>query len=226
MESGIPPRYQPLILPIVVSLAVVVIGIIAGRNMVGRVLSLRSDISEAQSSVEILEGRLAILRGLSGRVDVYESNVLSAIPVSNSTLVATAQIKSIANNNGLLLTDIRSIASASEDKELSSLNIRFSLVGSYEQVQSFVEEISNVTPLMNLSDLNISLRGGEATADVSLSTFWGPLPTELPPINKPIQDLNADELELLTRLSGFSRPVIEGLPGAQTPSVRADPFEI
>jgi hypothetical protein len=228
MASGIPIRYRPLIAPVGGIVLVVMLGFLGGRYTISRLFKLRSDIDKSTKSVEVLEGRLAVLRGLSQRVETYQTDVLAAIPATNPSLLASAQMKQIAAENNLVVTELKSNVpgGAISRDGMFELSIRFALSGEYNDVKNFVEQISNSTPVVRIKGLEIASIRDSVTAEVDLSAFWAPFPEKLPPIDQPIEQLSASELTLLARLAAFASPAIRDLPNAIGPQDRPDPFNL
>ncbi len=223
-----PMKYKPFFLPLGVVVFILVVGIVGGRYLVGELLRSRAKITNVNSNLDVLEGRLAVLRGLGQTVETFQNDVLYAVPVSNPSLLVSAQIKSIAEAHGLEVNDLKSNVSSLESNRdgLSELTVRFTLAGGREEISQFVEDVTNSTPITQFRGMEMSVINDNIVVGVELVTFWAPLPSELPSIDEPIENLTPEELSLLQQISSFTKPVITELPEAQNPRERVDPFTL
>lgn len=221
-------KRSPFLIPGALVVTLLIIGFFVGRYIVNKTLTLRDEISEVQVNIEILEGRDKVLKNLGGKIGKFSQDTLLALPSTNPALLVSSRIGSLARSYNLEVVDIKSTATAQEEvsEEISSLMVRLEMTGSYDDIASFVDEISNSLPIIKIRKLNVKTDRNGVTADLELVSYWAGFPKSLPDIDSPIDTLSANEQELLDRLARFARPAIQELPQPAPPSLRTDPFTL
>ena len=153
----------------------------------------------------------------------YADAATIAMPDKNPSLIALSQLKTLAENNGLNLSEIKIGSKTSDKSGTFKTTILFEAEGALFQVLNYLVSIKSMAPLSVINRVDITQRGEVIRASVSLVVFWAPLPTKLPAISEPVRELSADETNLITELSNLEEPLFtEVLPAA--PSGRIDPF--
>jgi hypothetical protein len=161
-------------------------------------------------------------------------NVASlAIPDKNPSILVTSQLRSIANRVGVGVSRLdvtRGYVDPNAESAISQYDISFELFGeNYEKVSQFVQELSTITPLVNLTSITINSEATGLTATVRLTAYSAPFPLELPALDEPLSGLSASEQETLSLLEGFSGPSLNtsgSAAGAAEILPRDNPFTI
>ena len=82
----------------------------------------------------------------------------------------------------------------------------------------FLKGLGSISPLLTLDQVIIRQESGIAKVDALIFGNFAPLPTTLPSITSPLDELTAEEKDILAKISSYSQPVFTEV----TPS---GPFE-
>lgn len=219
-------KYQPVIGPVIVLLVLLVLSLTLGNFLWGRLSTVRQELQAEKKRNAALSAKLDILEGLNqGQLESLLSSATAAIPSSDSTLFALSSIRQKAQDRAVSLANLRVIVreETSKKREAKSVEMRFDIQGGLVPTITFLNDLRNTAPLTKVSKIRLSVSGGSVLANVSLLSFWGPLPEKLGKVEDPIETLTGAEEELLTRLSELELPAGRQIVPAP-PQGRENPF--
>lgn len=219
---------------------VLIVGV--GNFLLGRINSLRTEMSGIKTDNDILSERLSTLRSVEAQITDGVAVVTLAMPAESPAVLAANTLRKLSSERSIEITKL-TIATAEETTDavvpvdpaveatsatLSS-NITIEVgVESYEELSDLVRAISNSKPLMSLQSIKTKDEaGGSISAEMTLLAYYSPFPTALPALNEAISGLTSTEEDLLLTLSGFTSPDIAadaGTPVAVPP--RDNPFSL
>lgn len=222
-KAFIPQKMKAMLLPLALLLAMIALSVIVFKVGVARISVQRADFRKAVKNETILAQKQQVLQTLESNILSYADAATIAMPDKNPSLIALSQLKTLAENNGLNLSEIKIGSKTSDKSGTFKTTILFEAEGALFQVLNYLVSIKSMAPLSVINRVDITQRGEVIRASVSLVVFWAPLPTKLPAISEPVRELSADETNLITELSNLEEPLFtEVLPAA--PSGRIDPF--
>lgn len=206
------------ILPLVVILTLFVI---LGQIGFAKISDIREKISAADHDQLILTQKLDMLKTVS-QTGVHDANVVTnTLPDNNPSLVVVSQLKNIGGN--LQIDSIKSAAGPSEANDLNTVQISFTVRGDRDGIESFLNSINTFAPLSILNKVKLAQSGGNFSADVTVISYWSPLPTKLPDTIEDFGDITAEDKQTLANISALAQPQFVSLPPADS-NGKTDPF--
>lgn len=213
------------VLKAIAPLAVILIlFIVVGKFGISQISTLRSKIKDANKTHSTLSQKLNILSSISNVSSEWATTTAYALPETNPSLQVLSQIRILASNNGLILSDIKVSTSGSGSKGLSSVNSAFSVTGTKESVLGFARGLDNIAPITFISKMQTSESNGISQAEFNTQTFYAPLPETIPGVTQSVTDLSATEKELITQISSLNLPVVGDSFVPSTEAINAAPF--
>jgi len=207
--------FGPILLIFVLSLLVYKVGL-------GKVLELRKSIATERKNETILQQKLDLLSQVAEDT-AQASFSSSALPEKNPALITLSQLKLLAGNSGLLLSNIKAGAAVKGEAGLSSVNVTFDVEGQRSAVIQLLKNISLFAPISKVEKVRLNEVGGILQATVTVKSFFADLPQKLPAISDAIKDLTADDRSILREVLGLTQPLFVDIPPSQV-SGKEDPF--
>jgi len=191
-----------------------------------RVSQVRANISELEDEKVALEDRLNLLRENQASLEQISDQTLFVLPPGPPVLPAVSQLRSIAVENQITLSELK-VSPIAAEGALSSIEIRFIAQGEALNTLSFVKALSTAAPIMNLSKIEMagSQISSTTLSEVSVLVYHAPLPDRLSALSEPKLELSSSEQSLLEEVSGFLRPTIGPLPEPIQITPRENPFQ-
>lgn len=217
-------KYKPVVLPVVIIWILVLITLVFGKPILGRIGVLRAEIASAESEVEKLSDKLTTLQEISAIIIPYSERAVVALPHINSGYLVLAQIRSEAAELEVSLNNISLNSTDQSMEDLDEIDVSFEAAGNLESVSTFVENLSFLLPVMNFKSVEIEERQGYVEAGVSLVSYWSPFPKELPPVTEPVSSLSSQEIKILNNLSVYNEPELGQSLSPVGGYIREDPF--
>lgn len=208
-------------LPLVVSILLI---IIVAKFGLGKVSSLRKEISQSSKDRATLIQKLNTLSSLGA--DLQSNSQLSsyALPDKNPALATLSQLKSLATQNLVSLSKIKSGGGGEgSTKGISTASLTFEVLGPKEGVLTFLESLSGVAPITRVEKVKFSEQGDQIGGSVTVISYYAPYPTKLPAITATINDLTNEEIKTLTSIVKLTPPQFVSLSPSSTAG-KVDPF--
>jgi len=192
--------------PLLVFLFVLISGL-SGVVVLGkRTLAVRSDVQEIKKERMVLQERLDELRKFEPQMaTISEQKIVLALPPSDPLLVSVSQIRRLAQQGNLFLSDLSVQDPVVETgEELKSITVNFGIQGNQEEMLQFFQNLLYSVPLMDFVTVSVERVNTNLEAQITTRVYWASYPTSLPPIADPIDPLTEAELEIIDRISGFA----------------------
>lgn len=205
---------------------VVLLFIFAGKFAVSEIQKINNQIKETKKTQSVLSQKLNTLRSVS-QLSVSGTNAaITALPKSNPSLQVVSQMKSLASSNLLLIQDMRSSASDKSSSQVPYVTTSFNLVGSKDAISAFIKGVDTIAPISFVDKVSLTQDGGAFAANISVKTYYAPLPSTIPTITQTVTDLTASEKELLNQIGRLSQPALNLPVTATVSATNSNPFGI
>ncbi len=220
-------RNQPVLIFGVILAVVVTITAVGSMNFVNRVQAMRTQMSTLTSDIQSLNNRVTVLRAIQDAgITAQTQSALLALPDDNPSAQTVAQIRSLALTRGLIVDRLSLDVPQKLETDISpysTVHVTFNVEGPESEIIGFVTDITKAKPLMNMSRVKIAAStlgttGEIKSADIELTSFWAPLPSELPQVNAPITGLTESEKAILSEVVGYVDPPIQKIEATATTS--------
>jgi Tfp pilus assembly protein PilO len=205
-------------------LAIIILFIILAQVGFGKISEIRSQIATARKDQAVLTEKLDLLRTVAA-TGVEDSNIaVNSLPEGSPSLAAMAQIKTLAANSNLILRSMKSTGVVElATTDLNNVQISFNVLGSKSDMEIFLKSIKSFAPISTIDSIKIAQSGEGFLANVTVKSFWAPLPTKLPSSIEQFTDLTPEEKQILADLSNLTQPTFVALPPPGN-EFKSDPF--
>lgn len=212
--------------PALLGVIVILMYIFAGQFIYQKVMAVRDQQTLAKKEEQDLRLKVATLNDTQNTVSSFTEDVVIALPQSNPTLIAFSQIRKIAADNQISLSNVN-VGAEVADAGVSKVIMSFDADGSITGVMSFLKALENIAPLNKLDKVKISSSAASARASVSVGFFWAPLPKQITTVTEGVSTLTPDEEAVLKSLAGLTKPEFtENVESIPSTGNRADPFTL
>ncbi len=167
---------------------------------------VRSNLSELKAESAKLNTKYSVLTSVTSNLSNDNPLFGVAVPNKSSALFGLSQIKKMALENSLLLSNLKSASPTLLDNDISSISIAFDTEGSYQSVFQFLQAISKALPIMNITKLELTQQSEVLRASITLNVYTAPLPKVIPSLTTAVNDLTPQEMQLISEFEGFSGP--------------------
>lgn len=216
---------KPFAVPTLTIFVLIILSFFTYRYVSGRIVQQRVNLSTARKNEEILTEKLRILSDLSVlSTDENITALNAALPNTNSALMMLSQIKNIVSTYGISLSSLNISQPVEEKTGTSRIEMNFDIEGGQDQIFSFINSLYLASPVKKLRKFELISVGGVVRGEITMSVFYAPFPTKIPPVSEPVKDFTLAELETLTLVSSFSQPDFVELE-PQLGIGRPDPFQ-
>jgi Tfp pilus assembly protein PilO len=225
-----------------------VIGItVSNRQLSARVGSLETKASALQSldknkldlqlsaSEQLLPSDKGVFT-IVGQIEREASNsgvILNKVDVAPGSIGDSSGDKSLTSGQGQGQT-----SSAPAAGDLGGVNVdtplvqlKVSFTGDYRGFLNFIKAIASLPRVVSIHDLTIVTGGAEASSvihiQMTVDAYWKPLPSELPPVESPIEQLTDSESKILdnVKFEQTTAPIVNGgVANPTVPTGRSDIF--
>lgn len=200
----------------------VVVGIVVVRLAITQIPAQKNKVAVQLSREQALRQKTELLKSIEPEAPNQAQLISFVLPSQNSSFIAISQIKLLAAQNLIVLTNLK-IGGEIKESGLSSSDISFDGEGTLPSALNLLKGINNVSPLMVIEKVQINQSQNIARATVRLKVFWAELPKTLPKITEPIKDLTNEEKEILTRVFKLTPPEFVLLE-PEAPRENTNPF--
>lgn len=217
-------KMGPIMLPAVGLGVLLVLYMVLANLVTGNVLVKYRELTAATITENMLADKLAKLSEIGSQTTRSVDTAIVALPEANSTLLAMAQIKRLAQERAIVVSDFKTKSVAVTADNLGKAELTFTVAApDTSLLLSFLDSMRAVAPLLVLGDMNLTANGDLLAGDISVITHWAEFPESLPATGAPLVQLTAAEQATLTALQNLTPPQIAGLQPTQ-PTARDNPF--
>ncbi len=201
-------NFKILITPIVVILSVFLVFVFFLPGNISKINKKIEDYKLEQSKEKVLNEKLESLRKISpDQIDPEDITVI-ALPSKNPPIWVISQARNLSKELDIEINEITSEKDEkSENLKASILKIEISS-DDYTKILSFLNSLVKILPLSFLSSLDLTYEDlGVYNVSLNLFSYWSDFPENLPPIDKPINELTDDDLNMIKSLSDYKKPL-------------------
>ncbi len=227
---------KSFIYPVLALLAVLSLVFVGTKVLFDNISGLNASLGENRKTENSLQNKLTSLQAISPKVTADSQAAIAALPESNPALFVVSQIRSQSRSLGLTLNSFSfgGIAGSTIlNKGLSSGEITFEIGGSYKNIAALIDSMKNSAPLVRFDSIKIlnqsALGGGVYKFTGDVFSYWAKLPTNLPALSQPFEELSSDEQKILSQISSLNvltSATVASSPSAGVASNRPDPFSL
>jgi len=222
MNKSIENDLRIVAVPLGSLLVVIVIFVLAGNLVAGKISSLIAENETANNSKLTLQNKLASLQSTQGLVSGFAQSLTAALPSTNTSLAIASQLRAVASENSLNLENF-SVGAEIKDATLSHVDVTFDAEGESASILNFIEQTKGVAPLNKIKRLKLTAGvGGVSRANVVVSSYWSPFPTKIPAVLDPLAEITPEEQTTLQELANLRQP--QFLELSPESGGRPDPF--
>lgn len=219
------PENSMLVIKAVVPLIVVVIlFFFLGNIGFTKISQIQEQISLARQDQKMLEEKIDLLRNISITGTEDSNTTTNSLPDSSPTLAAVSQLKTLAAENGLILSSVKAKSDPSGSDDLKSVTITFSILGDKLAITSFLKSVRTLAPITLLNKIKIIESTGMYSGEITANSFWSAFPTQLPSTIDGLQDLNETDKQTLSSVNNLRQPIFYNVP-ASIDAGKENPFE-
>jgi Tfp pilus assembly protein PilO len=212
----------------ILSLGFIIVLVFELSFFTNRVQSNQTNTTSLKNEISILQSRLAALQSARPKVTDAISKTTDALPSDNSALLVTSQIRHLALDSQMEIKNINLSAVQKPDAQgIGSMQVSFTVTGQIKDMLTFFDNIVNSAPLLSFDSISLLSSETQSICQVSINSFWSPLPTELPSITDPLVSLSGEEETLLEKVKSLKAPVFvtgEQQVSSTSGQIKADPF--
>lgn len=218
-------KYRFLALPTLVGLIILVLTLTLLLPRISQILKIRQTLAQEKVRLSKLTQKVADLEGLdepelSAKADL----MISSLPAEKDIPRIFATLKSLGSEAGVTLESIKvapgelsTVSAQPRAKGPPVLSFEISAKGAMEAIKSFLGQVESTIPVMQTTDVSLTRTEGEVKADISLDTYFLPLPKTLGAVETPLVKITPNEELLYQEIARFTTPLTEGaLPSVTT----------
>ena len=223
----IDPSVKIIAIPLLVILGTIVITIYTVNFAYLRITANLEEVGRIRKLQNTLTERVNVLKEFqAGVLDDRSDLVYTALPDKNPATAIVSQLRTQIKERELTMTGISSLAPTDFNEKIQEGEITYKVDSpDIIPILGILDSLSSIAPVTAIAEVTIVKdNSGSYAAELKLPTYWSPLPTELPSLDEPIEDLTPEERELMARILQYTFPVFVNLtPGAKS-NERQNPF--
>lgn len=212
-------RTNSTLLVSLVMISIATSGSIWGLVPFGKTLwSMYKELNTVRKMTATLSAKYSTLGSLDESQLALDGNdLLGAIPSDKDVATILSTIEQTANSSGLEIVNVTianpgSLATeaaqrqSQEEKQLGSgiISSGVTVEGPLANVKTYLSTLQRVRRLLRVQSVEVRIReGGVARANITLDSFWAPLPATLGDIAAPLPPRSTQEDELLAWIRAF-----------------------
>lgn len=218
-------KYRLLTLPTLVCLIILVLTLALLLPKINQIIKTRQSLAQEKVRLSKLTQKIADLEGLDeSELSVKANLLISSLPTEKDVPKIFATLKSLGLQTGVTLENVKvtpgelsTISAQPKTKGPPALSFEVSAKGTMEAMKSFLGQATSTIPVMQITDVSLERAVGEATADISLDTYFLLLPKTLGALETPLAKITLNEELLYQEIAEFTTPLTEEtLPSVAT----------
>ncbi len=222
-------HYRPYIVPLLILFVCTILFLKIIIPQFKEVLGAADEIKILQEDLAVSKGNLALLSAIADSdLNNKLSTVSKAIPPEKDFVGILNAVSLSAAKSGVILNDFSfqvgelSSTSAKLSKQ-PSLQVSLSILGGVLESQRFLEEMAKNLPLSEVTKVSVS----DKLTTITVLFYYRPFPVISYDKKTVLKDLSRQDVELLTKLSSWSKAPLETPVFFQVSSgsARTSPFE-
>lgn len=222
MIKSVNPNIKRLVVPVLSFLVLAFLFILSFKIGIAKIQEQATETDKLNKSIGILKVKEGILSKMESTIATKGQFFVMTLPEANPVLAVFSQIKNSSASQGLIMQNLKA-GSEVKDKNISKVDVSFSLAGSLVQSLAFLNNIKNFAPLMTISKVQISQMNDVAQSNVVVTAYWAAFPEKIPAVGDPVTDLTEDETAAIEKIAKLTMPQFSVLP-PETVTGRTNPF--
>jgi len=196
-----------LVKPVLLIVFLVILYVFVLKTSITQLMTLKKSLSDSNKDEIALTEKLSILSASKESALSLADLSVVAIPQENPDLMLISLFKKLATERGLTFGSIETKSgSGITSAEIGSEEIEFNLDGPIASVFDFLRSVQKISPLITLHEVKINQNQNIARSQVTAYAYYAPFPEVIPSISAPLAELNAEEKDILAKISSFSQP--------------------
>lgn len=214
-----------IMVPVVLFITLGILVIFSVQFGFGKISEQNAQLQKAKADEDVLVQKESVLRNIQPVVEKYINSVALAVTEENPALLVISQLKSEAQKQGIIITDIKiGLGSSTAEKlNMNSTEVGFSMDGSVSQIISFLKSLDKLLPIIKVNQVKFVVSSGVARSEIQVKSYYASYPTKLPSLTEPIKELTKGENDILESISLMTKPFFNEL-SPQSATVRENPF--
>jgi hypothetical protein len=220
-------KNKNLILKLTLASILFVVSLAVSVQTVSSYLSSTADFESSRQSIAVLEQKIQALSSIPPQVVDSSDLLVGALPAKDSSLLVFSQIRSMAAEKGVNVKSLATSTIKDQTSEIYSTQLSFVAEATQPNLIGFLLEIPSIAPKTHVDSVTMTSSGvGNALAQVSLRSFWSPLPETISAITSSLEPLTDLEQQQIVNYSSLRLPIFTEESIEQIPaSPRDNPFE-
>lgn len=223
ISAGITQKDKQILKAAAPLLIVVLLFYIVSKFGFMKIKEIKQQINTNKKTISVLSGKLKILQSVSAAYSSGSDASLTALPDKNPTLSVISQLKLLASSSSVMISDVKS-SLPGELADLSYVATSFIAAGTKDSIISFTRAINTIAPISIIEKIDMSTNAGYSEANISIKTYFAPLPKTIPTVTQAVTDLTASEKSLLSEISILTPPVFGEVVQTEGGSINQNPF--
>ena len=223
-EMSVSPKVKSILFPVSLLVALLVLSMFAYRLLSEKLSDQSKRLNVARKNENVLREKQELLKGLTFESNLLRDTSLLGVPARDSGLMLIGQLKRLAGEYFVGMTDLRIGPLIKDSGGLNSRQVSFDFNGSFSEVLAFFLDMKNISPLTTVEKVDLIQTGGFVSGGITLRVYSASFPEKLPSLTEPLKDFTTEEREILTTLSELAPPSFSEI-SPEAPVIRADPFE-
>ncbi len=216
------------LMPVLVSFSFLVLFFVVLKFSWAKLSEQRRTISELKKNNSfLLEKKNKLEKANEGVVSLFFDSSYNFLPLERPILATMTAVKNLLDDY-LIFTgkvDVSLVSTDSGEKDLVMADvIRIEISGNFEQINSFLNKIESVIPLMSFRGISLSSEEGLLAGELQLLSLWSPYYTPSIGINTPLPDITDSEKMVLDKASTFEKIESYQKISPAGPYERGNPF--
>lgn len=217
-----------LIVPVITITVIVFMLIVFAPQSVSKIDQKMKEHKSSQSKEASLNEKLETLRKISPNLLDPSDVTVVALPSKNPAVWVVSHIKRLANEYEVDIEKI-SVSRSKETDVIKNSNIRIEVKAKdYPTFLLYANDLTKIFPFTSLKAVSVKRTSGQGEigvfgVEIDTMFYWSDFPETLPPMDKPLNELTAENLNTIGQISDFKRPVFIELDPDE-PKDRVQPF--
>lgn len=201
-------------------LLIIILFVVVAKIGISQIGSINKQLKDAKKTQTLLTTKINTLRSTASISETGSEIALAALPNSNPSINVMSQLKFLSSQYPVIISNIKSSYTEATSKDLTYVSTSFDLSGTSADLLSFINALERVAPITLIQKISITSGTDVYDANIVVQTYYAPLPSTIPSVTQPVNDLTAAEKELLNKLSSLVQPVV--LPSTVVPTAGGD----
>jgi len=211
--SAISTNARVLVWPFILLAILLFLFIFVLKIGIGQIISLREELVTSKAEEVILSQKLNVLNTSQESALPLADLSLIALPSENPALTIISQLKTLSAERGITISNIEASGGAQQETTIiNTIEVNLTLNGEIAPTLDFLKTLKTTSPLVTLDEVKVNSEVGLARVEVKIFGQFAPLPTTLPAIASPLNELSAEDKDILAKISTYNLPVFTEVP--------------